>query len=323
MLFVWLTFIGTAGAIFAAYWLLVVVPEEREQASLKRRLRGGEAPRPRTTQAPSLFKEPEPLSGIPLLNALLTRSGRLTARLQNAIDQSGLRLNLGQFLLLSAILALLAYLMVQIYIRVQWLSVLALVVASVVPLFVVQSFGKRRIQKFEEQFPEAIDLIARSMRAGHAFSTGLKMAADELPPPAGIEFRKLYERQNYGAQLSESLKAFAEAVPSLDARFFVTAVLTQRETGGNLSEVLDRLAAVMRERFRIRRDVRVRSAHGRVTAYILAVMPPAIAAMLMIMSPGEFKVLITDPLGIRMLEGAIVLQLLGVLTVRKLVDIEY
>ena len=177
--------------------------------------------------------------------------------------------------------------------------------ASLIPLFVVKHFGTRRVRKFEEQFPEAIDLIARSMRAGHAFATGLKMAADELPPPAGIEFRKLYERQNYGAQLGESLKAFADAVPSLDARFFVTAVMTQRETGGNLSEVLDRLAAVMRERFRIRRDVRVRSAHGRITAYILAGMPPVIAVMLMMSNPAQFKVLITDPLGIRMLQGAV------------------
>ncbi len=190
-------------------------------------------------------------------------------------------------------------------------------------MFVVKNFGTRRIRKFEEQFPEAIDLIARSMRAGHAFSTGLKMAADEVPPPAGVEFRRLYERQNYGAQLSESLRAFADAVPSLDARFFVTAVLTQRETGGNLAEVLDRLAAVMRERFRIRRDVRVRSAHGRITAYILAAMPPVIAVMLMVTNPAQFKVLITDPLGIRMLEGAVCLQVLGVLIVRKLVDIEY
>ena len=191
------------------------------------------------------------------------------------------------------------------------------------PLMFLRHAAGRRMAKFEEQFPEAIDLIARSMRAGHALSTGLKMAAEELPPPAGVEFRKLYERQNYGAQLSESLRAFADAVPSLDARFFVTAVLTQRETGGNLAEVLDRLAAVMRERFRIRRDVRVRSAHGRITAYILAGMPPVLAVLLMFSNPAQFKVLITDPLGIRMLEAAAVLQVTGVLIVRKLVDIEY
>ncbi len=321
MLIVWLTFIGIAASIVGAYWLLVVVPEAREQNYLKRRLKGEEAAVVR--HGPSLLKEPEQLSGIPILNTLLERSGYLTGRLRSTIDQSGLRLNLGQFLLISLIGAGAAYVAVSIYAHLWWLSLAALVVVGLIPLFVAKNFATRRIRQFEEQFPEAIDLIARSMRAGHAFSTGLKMAADELPPPAGIEFRKLYERQNFGAQLSESLRAFADAVPSLDARFFVTAVLTQRETGGNLTEVLDRLSAVMRERFRIRRDVRVRSAHGRITAFILAGMPPALALFLMMTNPAQFSVLITDPLGIRMLEGAVLLQVTGVLIVRKLVDIEY
>lgn len=321
MTIVWMTFVGIVALILAAYWLVVVVPERREQTSLKRRLKGGEPTVAR--QGPSLLKEPDQLSGIPIFNELLARSGYLTAHLHTTLDQSGLRLNLGQFLLISAVGGVAAYLAVSIYAQVWWLSLAALVGASLIPLLVVKNFGKRRVRQFEEQFPEAIDLIARSMRAGHALSTGLKMAAEELPPPAGVEFRKLYERQNYGAQLSESLRAFADAVPSLDARFFVTAVLTQRETGGNLAEVLDRLASVMRERFRIRRDVRVRSAHGRITAYILAGMPPVLAVFLMISSPAQFSVLLTDPLGIRMLEAAALLQVTGVLIVRKLVDIEY
>jgi len=202
------------------------------------------------------------------------------------------------------------------------ISVAGLFVAFV-PLRVVKFFVAQRLRKFEEQVPEAIDLIARSMRAGHAFATGLKIAADELPPPAGIEFKVLYERQNYGAQMTDSLKAFADRIPSLDARFFVTAVLTQRETGGNLAEVLDRLAAVMRERFKIKRDVRAKSAHGRITAYILAGMPPALAVALMLVNPEQFSVMFTDPLGIRMLEGAVILQVVGVFIVRKIVDIEY
>ncbi len=127
------------------------------------------------------------------------------------------------------------------------------------------------------------------MRAGHAFATGLKMAADELPAPAGPEFKTLYELQNYGAQLPDALRSFANRIPSLDARFFVTAVLTQREAGGNLAEVLDRLASVMRERFRIKREVRVRSAHGRITAFILAGMPPALAGLMMLSQSRGFQ----------------------------------
>jgi len=262
------------------------------------------------------------LSSIPVLNSLLNGSGYLVEGLRVKLESSGLPLTVGRFLLLSASAGVTAAFVINYFTHIWQISVWGLL-AAFVPLLVVKFFATKRIRKFEEQFPEAIDLIARSMRAGHAFATGLKMAAEELPPPAGIEFKKLYERQNYGAQMTDSLRAFADRIPSLDARFFVTAVLTQRETGGNLAEVLDRLAAVMRERFKIRRDVRVRSAHGRLTAYILAAMPPTLAIALMLTNPTQFKVMFTDPLGIKMLEGALFLQVAGVLVVRKIVDIEY
>jgi len=161
------------------------------------------------------------------------------------------------------------------------------------------------------------------MRAGHAFSTGLKMAADELPPPCGLEFKALYEQQNYGAPLPDALKAFAARIPSLDARFFVTAVLTQREAGGNLAEVLDRLAGVMRERFRIKREVRVKSAHGRITAFVLAGMPPVLAILMLSSNPDAVKLLTSDPLGIKMIALGVTLQIVGTLVVRKLANIEY
>jgi tight adherence protein B len=314
-----LTFVVIASAIFGAYWVLVAAPEVREQGSLRKRLKGGE---PTRILRVALLKEQEKLSSIPMLNALLDGSGHLVEGLKIKLDSSDLPLTVGRFVLLSTTAALAAFFVVNYYTHLWQLSVAALT-AGFLPLLVVNMFATRRIHQFEEQFPEAIDLIARSMRAGHAFATGLKMAAEELPPPAGIEFKRLYERQNYGAQLTDSLKAFAERVPSLDARFFVTAVLTQRETGGNLAEVLDRLANVMRERFKIKRDVRAKSAHGRITAYVLAGMPPVLAVALMTINPVQFKVMFTDPLGIRMLEGAVLLQVIGVLIVRKIVNIEY
>jgi tight adherence protein B len=315
-----LTFVVVGSVIFGAYWVLVAAPEVREQGSLRKRLKGGEPIR--VQQVAPLLKEQEKLSSIPVLDALLNRSGYLVERLKVQLDSSGLPLTVGRFVLLSASAGVTAAFVLNYKTHIWQISVCGLL-AAFVPLLVVKMFATKRLHQFEEQFPEAIDLIARSMRAGHAFATGLKMAAEELPPPAGIEFKKLYERQNYGAQLTDSLKAFAERVPSLDARFFVTAVLTQRETGGNLAEVLDRLASVMRERFKIKRDVRAKSAHGRLTAYILAAMPPALAVALMISSPAQFKIMFTDPLGIRMLEGALLLQVIGVLVVRKIVDIEY
>src|SRR4029077_14021710 len=130
----------------------------------------------------------------------------------------------------------------------------------------------------------------------HAFPTGLKMVGDELPPPVGAEFRALFEKQNFGASMPETLRDFAERIPSLDARFFVTAVLTQREAGGNLSEVLDRLPPASCERSRVKREVRVKSAHGRITAFVLAGMPPVLAALMLSTNPDAVRLLTTDPL---------------------------
>ena len=144
------------------------------------------------------------------------------------------------------------------------------------PWFAVRHAAERRIMKFEEQFPEAIDLIARALRAGHAFTTGLGMVADEMPDPVGPSSSCCYDRQNFGMPLPDAMRSFAERMPLLDARFFVTAVLTQRESGGNLSEVLDSLAAVIRDRFRLQRQVRVLSAHGRITGMVLGCLAPAI-----------------------------------------------
>jgi len=309
MTIVWMTFVGIVTLILAAYWLVVVVPERREQTSLKRRLKGGEPTVAR--QGPSLLKEPDQLSGIPIFNELLARSGYLTAHLHTTLDQSGLRLNLGQFLLISAVGGVAAYLAASIYVQVWWLSLAALVGAGLIPLFVVKNFGTRRVRQFEEQFPEAIDLIARSMRAGHALSTGLKMAAEELPPPAGVEFRKLYERQNYGAQLSESLRAFADAVPSLDARFFVTAVLTQRETGGNLAEVLEQVGATIRERNQIRRQVSALSAEGRLSAIVLVVLPIAVFLFVSFIQPAYFASFFSTIFGVLGLIVAFILLVIG------------
>jgi tight adherence protein B len=177
--------------------------------------------------------------------------------------------------------------------------------------------------KFEEQFPEAIDLIARALRAGHAFTTGLGIAADEIPDPVGSEFKLLFDRQNFGMPLPDALREFAKRVPIMDARFFVTAVLTQRESGGNLSEVLDNLSSVVRERFKVKRQVRVISAHGRITGWILTAMPPIVAIMMFFVVPDSMRLLVTDPLGIRLIILGIVLQITGSIIISKILKVEY
>ena len=145
------------------------------------------------------------------------------------------------------------------------------------------------------------------------------MVADEIPAPVGAEFRRLYDEQNFGMSLPDAMRAMARRVPVLDARFFVTAVLTQRESGGNLSEVLDNLASVMRERFKLKRQIRVISAHGRISAWVLSALPPVLAGILFLLSPDFMRVLWEDPLGVRLVLVAVALQVIGTIIISRIV----
>jgi tight adherence protein B len=179
-----------------------------------------------------------------------------------------------------------------------------------------------RRKKFEEMFPEALDLLSRAIRAGHAFQTAMGMVADELPEPVGPEFKKTFDQQNFGLPLREALNEMAERMPLLDVRFFVTAVLIQRDTGGNLSEILDNLGHVVRERFKIRRQIRVHTAHGRFTGYVLLALPAALAVALSFINPEHMGLLFHERMGQMMLIGAIVMQTVGYIWIRQVIKIE-
>jgi tight adherence protein B len=207
--------------------------------------------------------------------------------------------------------------------RLPWFSAAVGAVAAFIPFAVIRHKAWKRILLFEEQFPEALDLVSRALRAGHAFTTGLAMVAEESPQPVAGEFRVLYEQQNFGMPLPEALRSFAERIPLLDARFFVTAVLTQRDAGGNLAEILDNLASVIRERFKVKRQVRVVTAHARITGWVLSGLPPALAVAFLLTTPSHIMMLVNDPLGVKMIIAAIAMQTAGTLVIRRLVDIEY
>jgi tight adherence protein B len=309
-------FLGVIALIVGAYWAFVL----REEDQLVERLRPrGDAKRRKL----GVLRPEEKLSSVGPLDQVLQRSGRLTRPLQELIQQSGVKITLGTLILLSGCLAALAYLVGVTFARMQIVGLLMAAIVVFLPLAYVKRARTKRLYKFEEQFPEAIDLVARALRAGHALPTGLGMVADEVAPPVGTEFRILYDEQNFGLTLPDAVRNFASRIPVLDARFFATAVLTQRETGGNLAEVLDNLASVIRERFKVKRQVRVISAHGRITGWVLACLPPSIAVAAFILSPTHIQTLLGDPLGINMLIGAAVMQVLGTLIIRKIVDIEY
>jgi len=204
-----------------------------------------------------------------------------------------------------------------------WIGAIVGLILAAIPTLYLKRAATKRVEQFEALFPEAIDLMARSLRAGHALTTALQMVGEEIPEPVAAEFKLLFDRQNFGMSLPEAMREFGARVPLVDARFFVTAVLTQRETGGNLSEVLDNLANVIRERFKVKRQVRVISAHGRITGWVLGCLPPAMAVILFVLSPELMRLLVDDPAGRQIVGAALILQVIGVLAIRKIVDVEY
>jgi tight adherence protein B len=191
-----------------------------------------------------------------------------------------------------------------------------------IPYLIVRSKRKKRLATLEEQFPEALDFLARSMRAGHAFSISLEMLGEEMADPLGQEFRALFNEQNLGAPLDIALRNFTVRVPLLDVRFFTSSVLLQKQTGGNLSEILSRLAYIIRERFRLKGQVKAASAHGRLTATILTVLPLATMMGLLFVAPGYLQGMAADSDGRLMIGGAIVAQILGNFFIKKIINIK-
>ena len=307
--------------VFGAYWMLIARPEAEGRSKLHKRLKvdaGALAPDSAASKLEKRRDEDTKSS----LDDVVAKIG-VVGPIQQLIKHADMKLSVGNFLLLSVACAAAVYALVFFTVKYHLVALGVATLAAFIPYFVVRAKRNKRFWKFEEQFPEAIDLIARALRAGHAFTTALAMVADEIPKPVGSEFRLLYDRQNYGMPLDEAMKDLAQRIPLLDARFFVTAVLMQRETGGNLAEVLDNLANVIRERFQVKRQVRVLTAHGRITGWILAGFPPALALAMFVTVPGHLDVMVEDPLGVRMIVGAVTLQIIGTLAIRKLVNIEY
>ncbi len=314
-----IVFAAVLAAVLVPYVLFVIRPEGEEQRRLRKRLKSER----KREVAIAIVKANEQLSSIGFVDVVLNRSKRLVEPIQRLIRESGKRITVGRFLLVTCVFGAVPVLIVA---RLTGRLSVGLIVGTLfafLPTMWLRRARTTRLWKFEEQFPEAIDLIARALRAGHTFPTGLAMVAEEMQAPVGTEFREIYDHQNFGMPLPDALRAFAERVPILDAKFFVTAVLTQRDAGGNLAEVLDNLSSVIRERFKVKRQVRVISAHGRITGWILAALPPALAVVFAIVSPKMITTLYHDPLGQQMILLAIVLQVTGTLIIRKIINIEY
>jgi tight adherence protein B len=269
----------------------------------------------------------EMLSKIPALDNLLRRSTRIS-NLQPFLEQANLKIRAGNILVLCAISALalagLGFLLAGSLPPNQALTfaALGLVLGAVTPYSYASFRRNKRFQKFEELFPEAIDTLARAVRAGHAFTTALELIANELSEPVASEFRKLFEEQKFGLPVRDALMNLADRMPLVDVKFFVTAVMLQRETGGNLAEILDNLSYVIRERFKIMRQVRVYTAQGRLTMMLLMGLPPVIVVTMLLTSPMFIRPLFADPIGHTLVVAGIVLQTMGYFVIRKIIQIQ-
>lgn len=312
-------FFVMSSTIFGGYAAVTWLPGFIAGRRLDRRLRDVALPmgddvtvEPETTVIKERTEGP-----LPMIDRAL--AGSWHARL---IEQSGVRTTTSALLAMSIVVAVMMAVVTALFVRQPFVPFVAAAAGFGLPTLWLIRKRSVRLRQFEEMFPEALDLLSRAIRAGHAFQTAMGMVAEELKAPVGPEFKKAFDQQNFGLPLKDALHELMQRIAILDVRFFVTAVLIQRETGGNLSEILDNLAHVVRERFKIRRQVRVHTAHGRFTGYVLLALPAALAVALSFINPDLMALLFEQHMGRVMVAGAILLQVGGFFWIRHVMNIE-
>jgi tight adherence protein B len=314
-------FVLGAGAVFGAYLAVTKLPGYLQQRKLNARLDEVRLVEPTEQKDGADLVKTRRDGPLPAIDRLVGESERGFA-LATWVEQSGVKVSLSGLFLISLACAALLGLIVMTASRMMIGGVIGGVFGAAAPFVVLRVKRTRRLRAFEEAFPEALDLVARALKAGHAFATGLKMVADEMPEPIGPEFRKTFDEQNFGLPLKDSLTNLTLRIPLLDVRFFSTAVLIQRETGGNLAEILENLAHVVRERFKILRQVRVYTAHGRLTGYVLLALPAFLGIALAFINPDHMQLLFRERIGHMLLLAAMVMQTVGYFWIKQVVKIE-
>jgi tight adherence protein B len=292
-----------------------------EAMKMKARLHALSATRDRSAQ--TLLLRQRMLSELPPMERFLQRLPRLR-QLDRTILQSGLDWNVSSVLLTSLVLFIGGWICMAVGLyQTTMVSAVVGMAAAAIPFLYILYRRKKRMEMFEKQLPEAIDLITRALRAGHAFSAALKMAGEEMPQPVAGEFSTVHDEVNFGVSLSQALTHLSERVPSTDLRYFVVAVLIQRESGGNLTEILSNLSRLIRERLKLMGKVRVLSSEGRLSAWILALMPFFLAGVMNLVNPQFMRPLWTDPMGITIIKYTLSMMVIGVLIMRKIIKIRY
>ncbi len=306
-----------------AWWLVNRYVRQADLGKLRTRLLGATAKK--TKAAPKrvdLIAREDMHTGRYALRLL--QKLELQDRLQKMLEQAGLKWSVARLVHACLGCFLVTFGIAWVFLPPQMsnLAFLPALLSSGLPIAVVIRKRGARIHKFEEQFPESLEFVARSMRAGHGFSVSLEMIHREFQEPLAGEFRRTFEEHNLGMPLELALEKLGQRVPLLDVQFFVSAVMLQKRTGGNLAEILDKLAYIIRERFKLRGRIRAISAHGRMTGMALTCIPIGVAVLMFWVNPDYVRFFFTEETGNLMMGGAILLQVLGYLIIQKIVSIE-
>lgn len=266
------------------------------------------------------IQKQELLSAIPLLNRILLHL-EITPQLRRMLYQANVKWTPGGFILLSVALWAVAAYVLDLRTGILWFSAVVALAAGAIPFVYVRWRRAKRLAKYEEGLPVALDLMVSGLRGGHGLVSVLSLVGREVQEPVGPEFRICFDEQNYGLELRTALQNLCTRMPVQDNRMVMTAILIQKETGGNLAEILERLAATIRERFRLKREIRSKTAQGRLTGWVLALMPVGLATGMFLLKPEVISLLWTRPAGLKMLYTGVVLILMGAYIIRKIVRV--
>lgn len=315
-----LVFAAVACGTMAVYFMLKARLDWQAKATKQRLDELGRA-HESTVEQVSILRSEEKLSTIPAMDRMLRRFA-IGDHLKKLIVQSGSNTNVGVIVLATFSLGLLTLLVVQTLMHNLFLAVLLAPVPAALPYMFLRRKRTKRLREFEEQLPEALDMIVNALRSGFTFELALKMVAQEAMDPLAYEFAVVFEQQNLGVSLEDALAGLRYRVPSEDLDILIIALVLNRRTGGNLAEVLEKASSTIRDRFRLKREVRTKTAHGRFSGFVLITLPIFMAGILTVLAPDYLLSMVKEPAGQWLLGTAIVMQLLGIFVIRKIIDIK-
>jgi tight adherence protein B len=302
--------------------ILAMAVQSSPQARIKKRLLAvGSSPYASRAEVQTLLKG-SLYSNIPWVNALLSKLNILRS-VDLLIERANLDMSVSVFLLISFFSGGILFFLLSVFGQPSYVSLLAGVLASLAPYLYVKYLAWKRLRRFLEQMPDSLDMVSQGLQAGLGLTQALVYTAKEMPDPTGTEFSVFMEEVNLGLPLTEALNNFQQRIPLQEARLFSTAMVVQKEIGGSLAELLNKLADVIRERFRIERQLKTLTAQNRMSAWVVCSMPPLLAAFMFATGPEMMNQMMSDPTGRLMLSAAVVLELIGIVAFRKLIQIHF